>query len=117
MMSQAEPAASTSVTSTVKPVAELASDERERLYKLMSGHFANVDREQFFHDLDEKRSIVLVTDTSQDRLCGFSTLTLIESELDGRPIAAVFAGDTVMEPAYWGHHGWVRAWGRHAYEL
>src|SRR5689334_12304995 len=97
-----------SVVTTVRRVAELSSEERERLYALMSGHFANVDHEQFLRDLDEKQFVVTVVDKADGRLCGFSTQMLYEAELDGQRIPAVFAGDTVMEPAYWGYHGWAR---------
>lgn len=106
-----------SINTKVRLIADLDDLQREQLYALMSGHFANVDRAQFFRDLDEKQHIVLVSDGPEQRLCGFSTLMLYHAELRGSPVAAVFAGDTVMEPAYWGYHGWAREWGHQAYLL
>lgn len=109
-----EPAA---IASTVRPVATLTASERQQLFELMSAHFENVDQTQFFRDLDEKRSVVLLVDSEQDRICGFSALTLRETIIDGEPVSAVFAGDTVIEPDYWGQHSWLLNWGRHAFEL
>jgi hypothetical protein len=117
MHSSKHVASTASLVCGVKPVAELDSVERRQLYELMSGHFANVSEAQFFADLDEKPSVVLVRDAPSGRLRGFSTLKLLETSLDGEPLVAVFAGDTVMEPDCWGQYGWVREWGRHAFAM
>ena len=111
MSQREEPAVATHwITAAARPVKELAPAERQQLYHLMSSHFENVDSAQFFADLDEKRSVIIVTDPTTQRIVGFATLTVLETTLGGSRIAAIFAGDTVLEPAYWGHHAWIRTW-------
>jgi len=99
------------------PVACLRDGQRQELLGLMSDHFENIDKPQFFADLDEKHSVILISDPRVERIVGFATLGILSTSLDGEPLAAIFAGDTVVEPAYWGHHAWIRHWSRQAFEL
>ncbi len=101
----------------VSAVPELSAAERGRLFELMSRHFDQVDQAQFYADLDEKPSVLLVREARSGSICGFSTIALLETTLGGKRLGAVFAGDTVVEPEYWGHPGWVYAWARHGFEL
>ena len=102
---------------TVTPVSVLTAVERARLFELMSCHFDRVDRARFFADLDEKPSVLLVREAASGTICGFSTIMLFETTQSHERIAAVFAGDTVIEPEYWGHPSWVYAWARHGFAL
>jgi hypothetical protein len=102
---------------TVTPVTELTTAERARLFELMSRHFDRVDPELFFADLDEKPSVLLVREPATGRICGFSTIMSFEITHGTERVAAVFAGDTVIEPEYWGHPSWVYAWARHGFAL
>ena len=101
----------------VSPVAQLTSQERAELLGLMIGHFDRIDSTHFFRDLDEKRSVILVRDAATRRLRGFSSITRYETTLNGQRLAAVFAGDTVMEPDCWGHSAWLYHWAQHGFEL
>lgn len=102
---------------TVTPVSALTAAERARLYELMACHFDHVDPAQFFADLDEKPSVLLIRAPATGTICGFSTITLLEIAHGTERVAAVFAGDTVIEPEYWGHPSWVYAWARHGFAL
>lgn len=106
-----------SLTSSVVEFASLSASQRARLYELISGHFENIDEARFFHDLREKAGIILVTDVASGAICGFSSVTRIDTTLDGAPLSAVYAGDTVLEPNSWGYSGWVRAWTQQAFAL
>jgi hypothetical protein len=98
-------------------VAGLPRAVREEMFVLMTAHFERIDRTQFLRDLDEKRSAILVRDAQSGRLRGFGSITRYETTLNGQRLAAVFAGDTVMEPDCWGHAGWLFRWAQHGYEL
>jgi hypothetical protein len=100
----------------VVPLGSLTAADRRQMFALMSSHFDNVDERQFFHDLDEKESVLLLRD-SGERILGFSTMMLLRTELAGRPLAAVFVGDTVIEPEYWGQASWLYAWCRRTVEM
>lgn len=103
--------------SSVVPVQSLTAASRAELYSVMSRHFTGVDEQQFFQDLDEKQWIVLLQENGTERITGFSTIMLLETELAGQPIAGVFAGDTIIEPEFWGQSSWLYQWGHCSYEL
>lgn len=102
---------------SVVPVSSLDRSGRTELFALMSSHFDGVVEQQFFQDLDEKQWVVLLHDTASGRITGFSTIMLLETELTGQPLAGVFAGDTIIEPEYWGQSAWLYQWGKCGYEL
>ena len=83
-------------------VADIQKRERNEMFALMNRYFANVNRAQFDADLDEKLWAIQMVDPTSGHIRGFSTQTLIEQHFDGRPILAVFSGDTIVDPDYWG---------------
>ncbi len=109
--------ASLGLACSVRSVVDLTASEREELFALMTDHYERIDRQQFFRDLDEKQSIVLVRESAGEQLRGFSTMMAIEVRVDGQRVGAIFAGDTVIDPEYWGHPAWVYAWARHGFAL
>ena len=48
------------------------------------------------------------------RLCGFSTQTLLECEVAGEPLRALFSGDTIIDRQHWGDPALSHAWGQFA---
>lgn len=106
-----------SLACSVVGVPDLLDTDRAQLLALMRGHFDQVDAAQFYRDLDEKPSVVLVREAASSRICGFSTITYFDMVVAGELVGAVFAGDTVIEPQYWGHSAWVYAWARHSFEI
>ena len=40
-------------------------------------------------------------------LCGFSTIGTLEVPANGTRVRAVYSGDTVIDPAYWGENAWI----------
>lgn len=63
----------------------------------------------FCRDLNEKNYVILLRDADR-RLQGFTTLSVIEFEFEGRPLRAIFSGDTIIHQAYWGEQTLSRAW-------
>lgn len=91
-----------------RAVADVAPGELDRLYELMCEHFVNVDRAHFERDFAEKETVFLVRDEETNRIEGFSTLMPLRTELDGEPLVALFTGDTVIDPRYWGDRQFLR---------
>jgi len=97
--------------------ADLTSHERDEMFALMDEHYANVRRDHFEADLADKRWVIVVREPSEDRLCGFSTQTLIEARIASRPIKALFSGDTIIHRDCWGDSALFHVWGRLALAL
>jgi hypothetical protein len=93
-------------------VADVTLPERNEMFALMDEHYANVCRKLFEADLADKRWVIFVREPSEDRLCGFSTQTLIEARIAGRPVKALFSGDTIIHRDCWGDSALFHVWGR-----
>lgn len=98
------------VVGRVIEVPLLSAEQRDTMFGILSDYFEGAIRWVFDKDLDEKDWAVVLTDTDLGRVCGFSTLRLMEDEVDGVPIRAFFSGDTIIDRAYWGSMALERAW-------
>jgi hypothetical protein len=98
-------------------VADIPSDRRDEMFVLMDRHYFNVERARFEADLAEKRWVIEVCDPATGQLCGFSTQTILDVEAEGRPIKALFSGDTIIGREHWGDQALAHAWGRLALAL
>ena len=105
-----------SLIGKVRTVESLSSRERTEMYSLMAQYFSNVSRSVFERDLSEKEWCILLADAS-GRVRGFSTMMLIHTVVDGRPVAAVYSGDTIIDREHWGESILSRLWSRHAFDL
>jgi hypothetical protein len=93
-------------------VAQVTPPERDEMFALMDDHYTNVHRSVFDADLSEKRWVILIHDPATGRLCGFSTQTLLDAELSGQPVKALFSGDTIIHRERWGDPALSHVWGR-----
>jgi hypothetical protein len=98
-------------------VPEVTPSQRAEMFALMDDHYANVHPHVFEADLAEKRWVIMVCDRATERLRGFSTQTWLEAEVGGRPIKALFSGDTIIHRECWGDPALFRVWGRLALAL
>jgi hypothetical protein len=105
------------LTAKLVDVAQLTPPQREEMFALMDEHYANVDRHVFEADLAEKRWVILVRDPLRDRLRGFSSQTLLGAWVGGRPVKALFSGDTIIHRECWGDPALSHVWGRLALAL
>lgn len=107
---------SPALTACVKVVSELTSYDRDEMFALMSEHYLNVTRGAFESDLAEKQWVILVR-SERGAIRGFSTQKMLSAELDGRPVHALFSGDTIVHRDEWGQQALARQWGRFALDL
>ena len=103
--------------SSVIDVDGLGSSDRDAMFDLMGRTYANVKRDAFEADLLAKRWVIQVHDPVTKQLAGFSTQVVLSLEVDGRPIRALFSGDTVVDRQHWGDIALAHAWGRLALRL
>jgi hypothetical protein len=100
----------------VRCVESLSLEKRGEMLSLMARYFSNVSRSVFERDLSEKEWCVVLTDGS-GRIKGFSTMMLMRATVEGRPVAAVYSGDTIVDREHWGESLLSRLWARHAFGL
>jgi hypothetical protein len=76
-------------------VADLTPGRREEMFALMTAYYEGVERATFDADLAEKEWVIEIVDEG-GRLKGFSTQMLLEAEVAGRAVLALFSGDTIV---------------------
>jgi hypothetical protein len=97
-------------------VAEVTRADRDAMFALMDRYYEGVRREVFEADLDEKRWVIQVLHP-RGGLCGFSTQMLLDVSVSGRPVTALFSGDTIIDRDHWGDSALAHVWGRLALRL
>ena len=108
--------ASRKLAARIQPALDLTQSEREAMYALMAEHYANVTPERFAADLAEKQWVLQIHDAGGD-LRGFSTQMMLSTTHEGRPIRALFSGDTIVHREDWGQTALMQQWGRFALRL
>jgi len=98
-------------------VEELAVAEKDAMYSLFAGNYENVSRPCFEADLFEKDCVILLRDTQDHALRGFSTQKVMRFQVDGQAMRAVFSGDTIIARSHWGEQELGHAWSRFVAEL
>jgi hypothetical protein len=77
--------------------ADITPSQREEMFALMESYYEGVERATFDADLDEKEWVIQILDEETNRLKGFSTQMLLEVEVSGRIVHALFSGDTIVD--------------------
>ncbi|HEX4924621.1 MAG TPA: hypothetical protein VFV50_11065 [Bdellovibrionales bacterium] len=83
-------------------IEQLTPADRSRMYEILSKYYEHVTEAQFLSDLSRKNAVILMRDTSKNRIQGFSTILDIRMKVEGRTVIGAFSGDTIVERAYWG---------------
>lgn len=73
---------------------------REDMYALHARHFANVRRQRFMDDLDEKDWVILLQKRGGG-VAGFSTQKLMQPVGASGAARFLFSGDTIVEREHW----------------
>jgi hypothetical protein len=89
------------VGSTV-PVGGLVAKERDAMWEIFRVYYLDVRREEFDRDLNEKDHVIVLRDSGDRSIRGFSTLKVYDQSVGGRRFRAIFSGDTIVDAAYWG---------------
>jgi hypothetical protein len=101
------------LSAEVVPVTALHPTAVDEMWRVFSKYYVDVSRETFERDLSKKNDVILLVDSGDRSLQGFSTLQVYERAIDGRPFIAVFSGDTILEEAYWGQTALQKAFVRY----
>jgi hypothetical protein len=99
--------------SRVVSVASLSVANRDAMWLLFRQYYEDVSRVKFERDLAKKQDVILLFDTGDKTIRGFSTLMVFDREVEGKRVVAVFSGDTIVEKAYWGQTALHQAFTRY----
>lgn len=102
---------------TVVSVDVLNGLDRDRMFALLADHFEGATRPAFLRDLGEKRWAIVLRTPATREIVGFSTQTLLSTTVAGRPVRALFSGDTIVDRRHWGDTELIRVWGEFALRL
>lgn len=83
-------------------VSKLSAATRDAMWGVFERYFAGTERETFERDLTTKQNVILLSDSGDGSLQGFSTLEVYDQHVDGERVVAIFSGDTIVDRAYWG---------------
>lgn len=101
-----------SLQSEIAPAKGVLARSGEQLYELYASCYDGTDRARFRADLEEKHWVILLREAESENIVGFSTQLLLEAEVNRRTVNALFSGDTIIHPRYWGSLELIRAWCR-----
>lgn len=79
--------------------AGLSRDDKETMRRLMAESFIDFNQRRFEQDLTEKPWTIILRD-GVGRIVGFSTIDLMETEVDGSTVRVVYSGDTIIDSRY-----------------
>ncbi len=97
----------------VQSVRSLDTDQREAMWQVFSKYYASITRQKFDADLQAKQDVILLADSGDHSLQGFSTIEVYAEHLAERAFVAVYSGDTVITEPYWGQSALHRTFTRY----
>jgi hypothetical protein len=103
--------------SSIVNVERLSCADRQAMFDLMQECYANIRWDTFMADLQAKWVVIQVHEPEHGKLVGFSTQVMLHVEINRKPVHALFSGDTVVQPAYWGDPALAHQWGRFTLQL
>jgi hypothetical protein len=101
----------------LKSVDSLSRAQKQRMFELLQMYFEGADADIFHKDLQEKQWVILLLDSRDSSIQGFSTQMLLECVVNQQLIKALFSGDTIINRSHWGEHELAKQWLRLAEQL
>jgi len=97
----------------VVPCSSLTSHTIGQMYELYSSYYDSTSPLLFESDLSGKDSVVVLRN-DDGTLVGFSSLAIVDTNVDGTRLRAIYSGDTIIDRAYWGTQALAFTWLRFA---
>jgi hypothetical protein len=101
------------LSATIDRVAMLDERAVGAMYELYDQYYDATSRPLFEADLRNKDYVVTLRESS-GALAGFSTLAVLEADVGGRRLRAIYSGDTIIDHAHWGTQALAFTWIRFA---
>ena len=97
----------------VERLSALKSGTIGEMYDLYRRYYDSTSLQLFESDLKDKDFVVVLKDETAS-VVGFSSLALLNAEIDGQRIRAIYSGDTIIDRAHWGTQALAFTWIRFA---
>src|SRR5580658_9397989 len=91
----------TSLEVSCEPISSLDDQAVHDMYALYARHFDATSPVLFERDLKAKDFAVVIRN-GDNAIVGFSTLAIMNVAINNHPLRAIYSGDTIIEPAFWG---------------
>ena len=101
------------LAATVERVTTLDARAVAAMFELYDSYYDASSRALFEADLGNKHFVVMLREPS-GALAGFSTLAVLEAEVEDRRLRAIYSGDTIIDHAHWGTQALAFTWIRFA---
>lgn len=101
------------LSATIDHVTSLEDRAIGAMFDLYDRYYDSTSRPLFEADLRNKDYVVTLREGS-GALAGFSTLAVLESEIGGQSLRAIYSGDTIIDHAHWGTQALAFTWIRFA---
>jgi hypothetical protein len=88
--------------SETRRVVAVDDTMRDAMFALFERYYVDVSRSTFDADLARKTHVILLFDSGDGTLQGFSNVEVYRHAHGDRRVQVVFSGDTVIDRAYWG---------------
>ena len=98
-------------------VEELTDFDMRGMWNVFRQYYADVTSDKFRADLSKKSDVILLLDSGDNSIQGFSTIEVYEREHAGKSYLAVFSGDTIVDEKYWGQNALQREFVRYVIRL
>lgn len=86
----------------VIPATAVDDVTKGNMFELFARYYADVSMDAFTSDLGKKNHVIVVYDTGDGTLQGFTTVQVLDRTIGGRRMLAIFSGDTIVSQEYWG---------------
>ena len=90
------------ITHKIKKRKDLLVSEINQMFNLMDYHYENSRRITFEKDLSEKTHIIILENSEENKIIGFSTLEIFDYIFYNQKITVMYSGDTIIEKKFWG---------------
>jgi len=101
------------LSATIDRVDTLSDRAVGAMFNLYDQYYDATSRPLFEADLRAKDYVVTLREPS-GALAGFSTLAVLEAQIGGAPLRAIYSGDTIIDYAHWGTQALAFTWIRFA---
>lgn len=88
-------------------INRLSPADIRTMYGIFCQYYGNTDLDTFLRDMSGKTGVFLIRRRSDRAIVGFSTVALLDLNLQGKRVKGVFSGDTIIERDYWGSRALV----------
>ncbi|MBO8170882.1 MAG: hypothetical protein H0Z33_03215 [Bacillaceae bacterium] len=105
------------IKSAILSIHDISEADQNNMYLLLQRYFDGITRENFIRDLREKSRVILLKDTGENAIVGFSNMMVMDFNWKGKIVKIVFSGDTIVDRAYWGSMELPKAWGKLVFSL